>query len=214
MKLVIDDREHKRINEARQFYEEKGCEVTVQELPVGDFIFQDQVCFEYKTFPDLISSIIDGRVFNQSIDQYKDYPYHFVIIQASDGERNIVFEVAEREQYGFTKSQYYGAIARLNTYTTVLTVPTLTDAFELMHIQASKCLDQRPVKKHFNDKTDNMALTWLSGIKRIGDSTAETICDCLELKSLDDLMGLSLNDLTGIDGIGRVKAETILKTLR
>lgn len=212
MKIVIDDREHKRIEEAIQYYEEKGCTLEIQELPVGDFIFQNQVCFEYKTFSDFISSIMDGRLFNQTINQLT-YPYHFVVIVSKEYERNIVFKAAY-DYNKFSKSQYYGAVARLNTYTTVLNAESTYDAFELMYIQSVKCLDQRPVKKHFNDKTDNMALTWLSGIKRIGDSTAETICDCLELKSLDDLMGLSLDDLTGIDGIGRVKAETILKTLR
>ena len=78
MNLKIDNREsNARISSACQFFENYNIEVG--SYPVGDFIFEDKVVFEYKTANDIISSIIDGRVFRQ-VEKMKQYPFSYVII--------------------------------------------------------------------------------------------------------------------------------------
>ena len=79
MEVVIDSREHHRIKTAKQYYTEHDCKVQIKELPIGDYLFDNQVVFEYKTQTDFINSVRDNRVFRQTIRQQEHYPYHFVI---------------------------------------------------------------------------------------------------------------------------------------
>ena len=91
VKLCIDNREsNKRINSALNFfighhtkadgkYVGKGNVAYTVNLPVGDFVFDDKICFEYKTANDISSSIIDGRVFRQ-VEKMKQYPFSYVIV--------------------------------------------------------------------------------------------------------------------------------------
>lgn len=90
LKVYIDNREQKRIKSATQYYTEQGLEVEVKELEIGDYIFTDgenSVCFEYKEINDFITSINDGRVFNQAINMAENYDYHFVVIRGTESER-------------------------------------------------------------------------------------------------------------------------------
>ena len=52
VKLCIDNREsNKRIESACQFFDDK-YDIEIGTYPVGDFIFENRVCFEYKTAND------------------------------------------------------------------------------------------------------------------------------------------------------------------
>ena len=75
MRITVSDKELKRINQARKYY----CDdvVSVEHLEVGDYIFDDQVVFEYKTFNDFCSSIVDNRIFNESVKQAERFQYHY-----------------------------------------------------------------------------------------------------------------------------------------
>ena len=57
MKVTIDSREKDRVRSASKYFKDQGLEVEVSELKVGDYLFDDKVCFEYKTIPDFIASI-------------------------------------------------------------------------------------------------------------------------------------------------------------
>ena len=64
--------------------------VSIEELDTGDYIFEEngqKAVFEYKTMPDFINSVMEGRVFNQAIDQQREFANHFVIIEGTDEDR-------------------------------------------------------------------------------------------------------------------------------
>ena len=119
-KIEIDFREHiDRIKKAGIYYESKGDNVTVKELLIGDYVFNNQVAFEWKSLKDFIQSVMSGRVFNQAYDQSVSFQYHFVIICASDREKHEYFDGFDDDHDVFGWNNYEGAIARLNTFTTV-----------------------------------------------------------------------------------------------
>ena len=140
--ITIDNREkHSRIENAIEYYKELNDIVTVKELQFGDYIFNNQVVFELKTISDFVASVQSGRVFNQAIDQSTVYPYHFVIITASDRERRGYFNKLKHlrnTNLYFDNHKYLGAISRLNTYTTVITASNEKEAFEFMRTQSRK----------------------------------------------------------------------------
>lgn len=218
MLVEIDYREkHSRIEHAKKYYESLNDEVNVRNLPFGDFIFEKQVVVEYKSLSDFVASVKSQRVFRQCIDQSSVFKWHFVIVVASERERRGYFNklryMGNRNLY-FDDKQYFGAIARLNTFTTVLQAHNELEAFKFMRAQARKCLDNKHVVKRLQEKTDNPAFNFLMNIKHISDKKAELIVNELELETLHDLLEVTNNDLQAIDGIGSKTTGIIMKSLR
>ena len=215
MKVTIDTREQHRIKTATEYYTQQGLTVEVQEEQVGDYIFNNKVCFEFKTIPDFISSIQNNRVFNQAINQAETYDYHYVIIQGDDHARAKALAMSRNYQE-VTYFQYLGAIASLNRYTTVIESysPFINEAYYRMMITAKKCLQNKPIVKKFPRKDKNSCLNWLChDVYGINYKTAKKIVDELELNTLEDLFTLEHYQLTGIDGIGDKIADKIMRSI-
>jgi len=67
--IITDVRENKC--SVKDYLENFGAMVKVLPLKVGDFICSERVCVERKTGNDFISSIVDGRLFEQ-VKELKD----------------------------------------------------------------------------------------------------------------------------------------------
>ena len=219
LKVYIDNREQKRIKSATQYYTEQGLEVEVKELEIGDYIFTDDhnsVCFEYKEINDFITSINDGRVFNQAINMAENYDYHFVVIRGTESERAKYLAISKNYQT-VTVFQYHGAIASLNRYTTVIEsyTPYINEAYYRMYIQAKKCLQNRPIVRKFPRKHKTPALNYLSYcIYGLNYKRAKLIVDTYNLYSLEDLKTLDIDKLKEIDGIGENTARKIMEAIQ
>lgn len=64
--VIVDDRESR----GALLGELRGClqiDVTVERLPVGDYLVDNRFLFERKTLPDLVGSVIAGRLFSQAL---------------------------------------------------------------------------------------------------------------------------------------------------
>ena len=216
MLVQISDKEQSRIETAKAYYTEQGLDVEVKNLQIGDYIFDEKVVFEFKTISDFVASIQDNRVFNECINQAENFDYHFCIIYGDDHNRAKAISMSKnyREVNYF---QYLGAIASLNRYTTVIESysPFINEAYYRMLINARKTLSTKPIVKKFPRKNKNPAMNYLCYcIYGINYKKAKLIVDNYNLKSLTDLMKLTSNDLTKIEGIGEKTAQNILKAIR
>lgn len=219
MFIQIDDREKQsRIDNAIKYYSENyNDECVIKHLPFGDFVFENQVVIEYKSLKDFVNSVKSHRVFNQAIDQSFVFSHHFIIVVSNERERRGYFnKLKHLSQSGlyFDEKMYIGAIARLNTYTTVIQANNELEAFLYMRSQARKCLDNKHIIKRLEQKTDNPAFNFLMNIKHISDVKAETIVDGLQLYSLEDLLNITNNDLQSLNGIGSTTAGIIMKAIK
>lgn len=218
MEILIDDREKKsRINKAKEYFEKKGDTVKIDHLDIGDYIIDNQVVFEFKTIQDFVQSVKSRRVFNQAIDQTLNFKYHFVVIVSTDRQRRAYFNklIHSGWKHGyFDEDQYIGAIARLNTYTTVIQADYEKQAFKYMRSQARKCLDNKHVVKRLATKTDNPAFNWLMDIKHIGDDTAELLVDNFDLFDLQSLFQLDYNKMQEVKGIGEETAKIVMNSIK
>ena len=215
MNITIDSREQSRIDSATQYYEKQGHTVTVTELPIGDYLFDNQVCFEYKTIPDFITSIQDGRVFNQAINMTENYDYHYIIIQGDEHTRSRSIGMS-KNYIPVNITQYLGAIASLNRFTTVIESynPLVEEAYYRMLVTAKKALQDKPIVKKFPRKHKNPAFNYLCYcIYGINSKKAKIITDTYELKSLNDLLQLTTEDLQNIEGIGEKTAKNIIEAI-
>ena len=215
MQLTIDSREQSRIQSATEYYKQQGLTVEVKEEQVGDYIFDDKVVFEFKTIPDFVSSIQNGKIFNQAINQAETYDYHYVIIQGDDHTRAKALAMS-RNYREVTYFQYLGAIASLNRYTTVIESysPFINEAYYRMLITAKKCLNNKPIVKKFPRKDKNPAFNYLCYcIYGVSAKRAKDIVYTCHLKTMEDLFNLTHQDLVKIDGIGDNLADKILTSI-
>ena len=215
MKVTIDSREQDRIRSSSQYYQEQGLDVEVAELPIGDYIFDDQVCFEFKLISDFVASIQDGRVFNQSIEMAENYDYAFVLIHGDLATRSKCIAMS-RNYREVNLFQYIGAISSLNRYVTVLQCysPFINESYYTMMKQAQKCLQDKPIVKKFPRKDKNVCFNYLCYcVYGINSKTASKIVSQLEINTLEDLLSLDHTKLTQIDGIGDKLADRIIQTI-
>jgi Fanconi anemia group M protein len=216
MKIQISDKEQNRIKSASDYYTRQGHEVTVTNLEIGDYIFNNKVVFEFKTTADFVASIQDNRVFNEAINQAENYDYHYVIIQGDDHSRAKALAMSRNYQE-VTYFGYLGAIASLNRYTTVIESysPLINEAYYRMMITAKKALSTKPIVRKFNRKSKNNAFNWLCYCNYgINAKKATAIIETLELHTLSDLQNLTKEQLLSVDGIGENTANKILQAIR
>lgn len=213
MNIKIDTREQKRIKDAEEFYKSKDYEVEIVQLETGDYVFEDKVAFEYKTYSDMFTSIMDNRVFDESLRQSEKYPYHYVIIVGTEKDRKNALYRLYKLRVNFTMKQYYGALARLNTYTNVIFAPNTKKAFKIMDCQTKKCLDSKPLIRELTKKAVNPALNILMMLPDVKYNRAKNICDTLGLETVEDLMNVTRDDLLKVKRIGGTIADNILSGL-
>ena len=220
MDIRIDSREKTRKDRAMIFYSGKGHTAKVEALDVGDYLFSDQVVFEYKEIGDFMSSILNESLFNEAANQALEYPFHYVVIvgdMKSYVKSNWTYNKSKwKEDYPNyivnNYSRYYGALRRLRTFTTPIECFDEKQAFYEMLLQSIKCLDgkskfysnvTRPVPSQ--DPIDVI----LTSVKGISSKKAEAIRKTHTLDNIYDLMNLTINDLKEVDSIGDKTATNI-----
>ena len=218
---TIDSREKERIPYAKRFFD-KYMPITA-ELLTGDFMFDNEdtdeaVIFEYKTMKDFIGSVSDGRIWEQVKRMNDGFDWSFVVIEGTiedlnrENKRRMLQKNTGRP---FSLAQFYGAIARLNTYTTVVQCHNQAQAFNYMEKQMLKIFDDTPLTKHFKSDAYNPALNFLCCINGINYKTAKLIVDEYNIKNLHDLVVITnAVDFTVIDGIGQKKARLIEEAIK
>jgi ERCC4-type nuclease len=135
-----------------------------------------------------------------------------VVIQGDEHSRAKALAMS-KHYHQVTYFGYLGAIASLNRYTTVIESysPHIQEAYYRMLITAKKCLSTKPIIKKFPRKHKNPAMNFLChDIYGINYKKAELIVKEYNLQSLNDLMKLTHEDLTKIDGIADKTAEKII----
>lgn len=216
VKFFTGEEYHKDINE----YEGHGNHVIIRMLPIGDYIFNDTLCIEYKSAIDFIGSVMDGRVFKQS-NRMREYPYSYVVIAGDlSGEINTYntnahFRWNNKRKKGFTVKSALGAIARLSIDGKVLQVNNMQQAWILLNSLANKVDND---KEHIVQplRLDNPVASFLTCIpvnrtQRLAGKKAVKIQKELNLQTLDDLRSVTFDDLVEINGIGVKTAMNIME---
>ena len=220
MDILIDSREKQRKIRAADFYATKGHSSTIKSLDVGDYVFSDQVVFEYKEIGDFMSSVLNESLFNEAMNQALVYPFHFVIVQG-----NLRSWLDDNWKYVNTKwknrydkylhanlGRYFGALRRLRTFTCPILVVREEQAFDEMLLQAIKCLDgkskfysnvTRPVPSQ--DPVDVL----LCSVNGVSSKKANAIRKHHSINNLYDLLNLTVNDFKEVDGFGEKSSNNV-----
>lgn len=214
--VIIDDREQDRVDYALNVY--STLNPIKCHLDVGDYIFEsvdgEFVAYEFKEAQDFLNSINSesNHLHNQVYELMTNFDHRFVVVQCEDMRKelnNLYYTTG----IDMSLSQINGAIADYNRVATVVICETRYQAFDYMFRQAGKIFRNDEYKWTYGKKTPNSALNYLSAIKGL-DKRAEEICNTLDLRTLEDLLNLEIDDLTTVKGVGSKKAEMIIRNLR
>ena len=221
MKVIIDSREKDRKERAEIFYSGKGHEAKVEMLDVGDYLFDDQVVFEYKEIGDFMTSINNESLFNEAANQSLKYPYHYVVI-VGDMKQYVKsnFQYSRMDDYGkyilLNYGKYYGALRRLRTFTTPIECSDEKQAFYEMLLQSIKCLDGK--SKYYSNvsrqvESQDPVDVLLCSTKNISIKKAEAIRKHHTINNVYDLMNLTVNDFKEVEGIGEKTSNNVYEFL-
>ena len=210
-KIIIDSRETARIESATKFFKDQGYNVKISKETTGDYIFNNKVVMEFKTWSDFMSSITDNRLFNETISQMETYDIHFVVLHGTN--RDYLEAYAHQ---GLEEKHINGAIARLLTYTKIIrSTGTITDCYNLMMTTAEKCLDEKTLCKNFGTKSINPAFNVLSRcVDDINAERAKNIVNFLNLNTIQDVCQLTKEDLLKVPGIGEVLSQKVIEAIK
>ena len=224
MNIIIDSREKDRKERANIFYSGKGHEAKVEMLEVGDYLFDDQVVFEYKEISDFMSSILNESLFNEAANQSLRYPYHYVIIvgEMKDYVKSCWVYNKSKWKGDYPNyivnnySRYYGALRRLRTFTTPIECYDEKQAFYEMLLQSIKCLDGK--SKYYSNvsrkvESQDPVDVLLTSCRGISIKKAEAIRKHHSLNNVYDLMNLTINDLKDVEFIGDKTATNVYQFL-
>lgn len=222
--VEIDNREKGRIKPAIKFFKtntinNKKVDVIVKQKEAADFSYLN-VGVEFKTVPDFISSVKNGRLKREILQMNEMYDKHFVVIQGSttQGLKEQFLRVKRKkfskEQY-FSLEQYFGAVASMNQITKMFQVENQNQAFTLILKLFEKSTDGKirnipEPELH----TKNTIINFLGCIQGINQNKAMKIVNELKIGNLKSLLNLNSEDFATVNGIGEKTADKIVEWIK
>ena len=205
LRIVVDEREKK--SGIPDLLKAVGINLEIKTLPVGDYIVAPETVVERKSISDLISSIFDGRLFDQC-NRLKEHFAHPVLLMEGD--------VDEIEQIVENQFVFYGALASVAIDFKIPIIPT-PNATHTAKLLVSMCSRKDASKGPFLKKirkSDDLArqqLSVLCSLPGVGEKLATRMLE--RFGSPVQTLNASVADLAKVDGLGEARAKKIKQTL-
>jgi len=187
-----------------------GVQCQVKELPVGDIVCEEKsVCIERKTMADFMSSFLGGHMDKQLLQMEAAFEHPYVLVSGYESRSKV------------TDNAYVGYLAHVLVRfpkTKICFVPTDEQLFYLARKIIEKTNDGKTVSVEHTEafrvksptaKGDVHAMM-LACVPGIGIEKAKGI---LAQMSLNEMMLLTADDLTALDGVGPETARKIKEYL-
>ena len=201
--ILVDDRERSSaVMEELRRYDQ--VEVQVQRLAVGDYCLDKHLIVERKTLPDMMASIVDGRMFRQAMR-----------LVSSEFDPLLILEGTSADTRGarVSREAVQGAMI---TVSVILGIPVLRShspqetAWLMVRaaVQVKKVISGNTHRPGYRPKgRRKRQLSILQGLPRIGPERAERLLD--RFGSIQNVINASYDELLSVDGIGKDTARKI-----
>jgi DNA excision repair protein ERCC-4 len=203
--MVIDERESK--SGIPNLLKQLGVKIEMTNLAVGDYIVAPETVVERKSVYDFISSVFDGRLFDQC-NRLKEYFEHPVIIV--EGNMDEIEKITENPLV------FYGAASSVALDFKIPIIPT-PNASHTAKLLISMCARQGNMKGPFLKKIrksgdlKRQQLSILCSLPGVGEKLATRMLE--KFGSPKNSLNASLSELAKIKGMGEARAEKIRKML-
>ena len=206
LRIVVDEREKK--SGIPDLLKGIGINLEIKTLPVGDYIVAPETVVERKTISDLISSIFDGRLFDQCNRMKEHYQFPILIIE---GDINEIEELTENPFV------FYGAISSIAIDFKIPVIPTPNASHTsklLISMCSRKDIAKGPFIKKIRKSNDmqKQQLSVLSSLPGVGEKIAIRMLE--KFGTPLKVFGASSTELSKISGLGESRAKKIKKMLQ
>ena len=206
IRIVIDERERK--SGIPKLLQAIGVNVEVKTLPIGDYIVSHETVVERKSIHDFMSSVFDGRLFDQCSRLKDNFQFPIILLEGN---------VDEIESIAENPLVFYGALSTIAVDFKIPVIPTpnaVHTAKLLVSLSSRKKSIKGPLLKKIkkSNDTQKQQLIVLCSLPGIGEKTAIRMLEKFgtPLKALSS----STKDLAKIPGLGESRAKKIKKMLQ
>jgi len=205
LRIVIDDREKK--SGIPDLLKAVGVNIEIKTLPIGDYIVAPETVVERKTIQDLMSSIFDGRLFDQC-SRLKEHFQHPIILM--EGNVDEIDSITENPLI------FYGALSTIAIDFKIPIIPT-SSASHTAKLLVSMCSRKESSKGPFLKKIkksndlQRQQLSTLCSLPGVGEKTAKRMLK--KFGSPLEVFTASYTELSKVEGLGVSRAKKIKKML-
>jgi len=203
--MVIDEREQK--SGIPDLLKQIGVKVEMMNLPVGDYIVAPETIVERKSVSDFISSVFDGRLFDQCNRLKEHFEHPCILIEGNVDEIDKITE---------NPLVFYGAMSSVVLDFKIPVIPT-PNASHTAKLLISMCARQGTIKGPFLKKIrksgdlKQQQLSILCSLPGVGEKLATRMLE--KFGSTSNSLNASYVELSKISGMGEARAQKIRKIL-
>ena len=206
LRIVVDEREKK--SGIPDLLKGTGINLEIKTLPVGDYIVAPETIVERKTVSDLVSSIFDGRLFDQCHRLKEHYQFPILIIEG---------DIDEIEELTENPLVFYGAISSVAIDFKIPVIPT-PNAIHTSKLLISMCsrkdASKGPFIKKIRKSNDlqKQQLSMLCSLPGVGEKNAVRMLE--KFGTPLRVLSSSIIELSKVSGLGEARAKNIKKVLQ
>jgi len=205
LRIIVDERERK--SGIPDLLKAVGLNVEMKTLPIGDYIVAPETVVERKSIRDLMSSIFDGRLFDQCSRLKEHFEYPVVLVEGN---------VDEIEEITDNPLIFYGAISTVALDFKIPIIPT-PNATHTAKLLVSMCSRKdspkgpylKKIKKSYN--LQGQQLSVLCSLPGIGEKFAIRMLE--KFGTPFKVFTATTTDLAKVEGLGKARAKKIKKIL-
>ena len=205
LRIVVDEREKK--SGIPDLLKGIGINLEIKTLPIGDYIVAPETVVERKTISDLVSSIFDGRLFDQCNRLKEHYQFPILLIEGN---------IDEIEELTENSLVFYGAISSIaiDFKIPVIHTPNASHTAKLLVSMCSrKDASKGPFIKKIRKSNDiqKQQLSMLCSLPGVGEKTAIRMLE--KFGTPLRVLSSSTTELSKVSGLGEARAKNIKKML-
>ena len=205
LRIIVDERERK--SGIPELLKSVGLNLEMKTLPIGDYIVAPETVVERKSIRDLMSSVFDGRLFDQC-SRLKEHFQHPVVLM--EGNVDEIEEITENPLI------FYGAISTvvLDFKIPVIPTPSATHTAKLLVSMCSrKDTPKGPYLKKIKKSSDleRQQLSVLCSLPGIGEKFAVRMLE--KFGTPLKVFTATTSELAKVEGLGDARAKKIKKML-
>ena len=205
LRIIIDERERK--SGIPDLLRAVGINIEMKTLPIGDYIVAPETIVERKSIRDLVSSVFDGRLFDQCNRLKEHYQFPIILMEGNVDEIN---EITENPLI------FYGAVSTIALDFKIPIIPT-PSADHTAKLLVSMCSRKETLKGPFlkkikkSNNVQKQQLTALSSLPGIGEKLSIRMLK--KFGSPLRVFNANLAELTKVEGLGAARAKKIKNML-
>jgi len=206
LRIIVDERERK--SGIPELLKSVGLNVEMKTLPIGDYIVAPETVVERKSIRDLMSSVFDGRLFDQCSRLKEHFEHPILLVEGN---------VDEIEDITDNPLIFYGAISTVAIDFKIPIIPT-PNATHTAKLLVSMCSRKDSPKGPFLKKIKKSSnlqkqqLSVLCSLPGIGEKFAVRMLE--KFGTPFKVFIATSTELAKVEGLGEARAKKIKKMLQ